>query len=266
MIAALAFGSPQRPDERVVRPAEFVARSTLPLSATCLVANGVREQLSHLLGRELEVDVSEPAIPTPRERSLLLDGALVAGVRGRSCDGFVLVRPADARRLAALAFGEIERSPSEALSEIERTTLDRILMALVPLCNTLCGTLGPVTRVAAERAAREIACYFEVRTTGPVRVAVGFGLTRDPPEAISQPLALDDLAEVELEGTVEIARGLLGVDAFSRLAAGATVVLDTPLEAQGTLRFGTVVFARGTCGVADGRSAISFAQDGANAA
>jgi hypothetical protein len=188
----------------------------------------------------------------------------------------VVVRPEDARRLAAFAFGETERPDGEELSRIERETLERILGALVPLCNTLCGSLGPVTRETGERAAWDMASYFDVRTIGAARFAIGFAVTRDPPESVCDELSLDDLGEVELEGTVEIGRGVLSVPAFSRLAAGSTVLLDTPLGALGTLRFGPVAFARGTCGVFEGRAAISFGhadgergggtRDGANAA
>ena len=99
MIAALAFSPPRLVGTRLIRDVSFVPRSTLPLSAACLVANGVRETLSRLLATELEVDLSEPAMPGSAERRVLLAGATILRVRGRLCDGFVIVRPADARRL-----------------------------------------------------------------------------------------------------------------------------------------------------------------------
>ena len=52
MIAALAFGSPRLVGSRLIRDISFVPRSTLPLSAACLVANGVRETLSPLVDDE----------------------------------------------------------------------------------------------------------------------------------------------------------------------------------------------------------------------
>jgi flagellar motor switch/type III secretory pathway protein FliN len=261
VIAALTFGPPQLAGARALRRIAFAPRSTLPLSAACLVANGVRETLSRLLAAELEVDLIEPAMPGPSERRVLLEGATIVRVRGRLCDGFIILRPADAQRLAALAFGEDERSERAPLSDIESTTLDRIASALVPLCNTLCGTLGPVTRELAERAACDLTTYFEVRTTGSVRVALGFGLDRDPAEEIGERITLDDLADVELEGSVEFARGTLGVPAFSRLACGVTLALDTLLGGPGTLRFGDVRFARGDCGVVSGRNAFCCESD-----
>lgn len=257
MIATLAFVAPQPlGDGRVVRRATFVRRSSLPLSAACLVANGVRETLARLLAIELDVALVEPAMPSAAERALLLDGATVARVRGRLCDGFVVVRPLDARRIVALAFGERERDERDPLSEIEGATLDRILASLVPLCNTLCGTLGPVMRESSERAACDLVTYFEVRTTGDARVAIGFALARDPAELVGDRITLADLADVDLPGTVVFATGALGVPAFSRLAVGATVALETPLGAAGTLAFGGVALARGACGVVDGRRAL----------
>ena len=259
MIAALGFGSPQlQSDGRIVRTPIFTPRSTLPLSAACLVANGMREGLARLLAMELEVDLIEPSIPGAEERRILVDGATIFRVRGRICDGFVIVRAADARRLVALAFGEADRSERDPLSEIERVTLERIANALVPLCNTLCGTLGPVARESSERAACDMTSYFEVRTTGALRIAVGFALTRDPVEGVTDRVTLDELADVELVGAVEFGRGSLGVPAFSRLAAGATILLETSLTDPGRLRFGDVAFGRGTCGVKNGRSALVF--------
>ena len=262
MIAALAFGAPCPLDDgRTVRSCAFVPKSNLPLSAACLVANGVREALARLLASEVDVELFEPAIPGASERRLLLEGAIVYRVRGRIGDGFVIVRAADARRLVARAYGEEERTSQAPLSDLEMTTLERIVLGIVPLCNTLCGTLGPVARESAERAACDMATYFEVRTTGSDRIAIGFALTKDPPETIAERIVLDDLLDIELAASVEFGEGSLAVPAFSRLAPGATIVLETALAGSGTLRFGDVRFARGTCGARDGRSAIRFDAD-----
>jgi len=262
VIAALTFGAPLALDDgRTVRSCAFVPKSNLPLSAACLVANGVREALGRLLASELDVELFEPAIPGARERRLLLDGAIVYRVRGRIGDGFVIVRAADARSLVARAYGEEERASDSPLSDLEAATLERIVLGIVPLCNTLCGTLGPVTRESAERAACDLATYFEVRTTGPQRIAIGFALTKDPPETVAERITLDDLLDVEISASVEFASGSLAVPAFSRLAPGATIVLDTTLGGSGVLRIGDVRFARGTCGARDGRSAIRFDVD-----
>jgi flagellar motor switch/type III secretory pathway protein FliN len=262
VIAALAFGAPcALEDGRTVRSCAFVPKSNLPLSAACLVANGVREVLARLLASDVDVELFEPAIPGAQERRLLLDGAVVYRVRGRIGDGFVIVRADDARKLVARAYGEDERASHVPLSDLEAATLERIVYGIVPLCNTLCGTLGPVTRESAERAACDLATYFEVRTTGPERIAIGFALTKDPPETVAERITIEDLLDVELAASVEFGSGSLAVPAFSRLAPGATIVLDTALGGSGVLRLGDVRFARGTCGARDGRSAIRFDTD-----
>ncbi|HMD01387.1 MAG TPA: hypothetical protein VKG44_00350, partial [Candidatus Baltobacteraceae bacterium] len=247
MISVLDF-EPAHGDGSAIRRARFVTRSTLPLSAASVVANGVRETLARLLARECEVELIEPLVLNRAERETLLAGAHVERVRGRRGDAFVIVRPADARRLAALAFGELERDAAP-LSAIERETLGRISASLVPLCTALCGTLGPVTRETPEDALTALASYFEVRTTFAPRVAIGFGLSLDPPEEIGAQVELADLADVELSGRVEFAVGALAVPAFARLRPGAMLAFDSALEAPALLRLGGVPFARGAAGV-----------------
>jgi flagellar motor switch/type III secretory pathway protein FliN len=228
----------------------------LPLSAACVVANGVREQLCRALATEFEVRVIEPAVPGAAGRALLLAGATILRVGGRLCDAFVCVRPLDARRLVALAFGETEPREGTALSAIERTTLERVVLGLVPLCNALCGPLGTATPERAERAASELVSYFEVRAAAREPFAIGFGLTRDPAPEVTECITLDALSDVELQGRVEVGTGRVGVPAFARLAPQTTLAFDAPLEGNAVLRFGEVVFARGTCGVVDGRNAL----------
>jgi hypothetical protein len=240
----------------MLRAAEFVPRSTLPLSAACVVANGVRETLSRTLLCELDVRLMEPSIPAPAVRAVLLAGAVVLRVRGRLADAFVLVRPADARRLVALAFGEADRRDDAALSAIERVTLERVLLGLVPLCNSLCGTVGAITRELPERVEAELVTYFEARVVGREPLAIGFGLTRDPAEDVCDCIALEALADVELRGRVEAGAGLVAARDFARLTAGSTLALDAVREGCGVLRFGDVAFARGTCGVSSGRAAL----------
>ena len=259
MIVALDFGSPETlPDGRAVRPARFVPRSSLPASAACLIANGAREQLSRLLALDLETEVSEPAVLDARARTVLFAGGYAYRVRGHGCDAFVALRASEAKRLAAAAFGELDVSGDAALSVLERATLERLAAALTALCAPLCGAVRAVQPESPERAARESETYFEVRTGGRVAASVGFALTRDPVEPPpGEPLTLVELAEVEIPCRVEFARGALDVGAFSRLAPHATVALDTPLGANGTLFAGDAPVLRGVCGARDGRSAFA---------
>jgi flagellar motor switch/type III secretory pathway protein FliN len=220
-----------------------------------LVANGAREVLARMLAAEIDVEVLEPALPDAAARRALLEGAVCYRVRGRACDGFVIVRPADARRLVALAFGEPEGAEAP-LSPIERATLDRLVRGLAPLCAPLCGPLGAIALESHERAAGDVATYFEVRTTGGGPAAIGFALTADPAEEIAEPLALEQLADVPLAGSVTFAEGAIDVAAFSRLAPGSVIPFHTRLDDPGTLCFGGVAFATGECGEIGGRRAI----------
>jgi len=255
VIATLRFDSPEPTgDGRTLRKAAFRARSTFPLQAACLVANGLREQLSRLLAHEFELDLVEPTLVASSARRVLFASAFTYRVRGRLCDAFIVVRATDARRLVAAAFGEPERPERDPLSEIERTTLERIIGAIAPLCAPLCGPAGVISREPPERAEIESVTYFEVRTSGALAVAIGFALTRDPPEEVGQRLSLDDLLEVELEGSVECARGAIDLSSFAQLDVQSLVPLRTALEEAGMLRFGQVVFAHGGCGALGGQS------------
>jgi len=257
VIAALRFGTPQLADDgRIVREPAFTLRSTLPLSAVCLVANGVREQLARLLGRDLEVDVLEPVVPRADERRVLFAGAVVQRVRGRLGDALLVVRPRDARKLVAAAFGEAERA-DDALSEIEMRTLERMIAAILPLCAPFCGALGAVSRETPERCEHECATYVEVRVA-PLGVAIGFALTRDPPEEIGTRIALDALLDATVPVRVVLAEGALPIPLFARLEPGATVALATPLDEPGRLELGGTTIARGSCGTRAGRHALTI--------
>lgn len=257
MIAALGFGAPQvLEDGRLLREPLFTLRSTLPVSAVCHVANGVREHLVRLLGRELEVEVIEPLAPRAEERRVLFAGALVQRVRGKLGDTLMIVRPRDARKLLAAAFGEAEHADEE-LSEIERRTLERIFAALLPLCAPLCGTLGAVSRETPERCEHECASYVEVRVA-PLGCAIGFALTRDPPGEIGARLPLDAVLDIALPVRVVLAQGRLPIPLFARLEPGDAIPFSTSLDDPGRLQVGGVFLARGSCGVRDGRHALTI--------
>lgn len=256
MIAALAFESPRRRlDGRIVRRIGFRAKSDLPLSAVCLVANGVREAFAQLLGCRLESDVFEAAI-LERPAAIAFEEAIVRRFRGRLCDVFIGVRRADAGRLVATAFGECERSAT-SLSEIEAATLERLVGALAPLCVPLCGEIRGIALETAEVAAAEATTYFEIRLSGGVEATLAFALTADPAGAVgAATLQFADLAEVEVECVAECAVVALGAAELAALRPGMTLRLETQLDAGGTLTVGGIPFARGTCGARGGRAAF----------
>jgi flagellar motor switch/type III secretory pathway protein FliN len=255
MIAALHFCGERR--DQAIRPMRFRMRSTLPLRAVCLVANGVRERLASLLSRDFECSLSEPVILDNEARRVLFASALAYRVCGRLSDAFILVRPLDARRLVCAAFGETERPERTPLSEIERTTLERIVAAIGPLCEPLCGQCGKVTRDTAERADIESSTYFEVRTMGEGAISLGFSLSSDPPEEVGQRIQLENLLDITLRGRVECARGEISLEALSCLQPGMRIPLRTHVEEAGVLRFGGLAFARGVCGSQNGMNALT---------
>ncbi len=255
MIEALTFDAAQRiGDGRAVRRIAFKKASSLPLSAVCLVANGVRERLGRLLGCELEAEAFEPAI-VGDDASLAFEAAIVRRVRGRLCDVFVAIRRDDAQRLAAAAFGERQRSAAP-LSGIELTTLERLLDALPPLCVPLCGDIRGVVAEDWQRAAGETATYFEVRLSGGADATLAFALTADPGEPVGATLSLDDVADVEVECIAECAVGVVGAGELAALQPGGILRLETPLDAPGTLLAGGITLLRGTCGMRDERAAF----------
>jgi hypothetical protein len=266
VIAALAFG-PAEPsgDGRKLRRPSFAARSTLPLGAMCLVANSVREALASLLARDLDVELTEAVVPGAQARRILFHEAHVVRVRGRVGDAFVAVRAADARRLVALAFAEADRSEIEPLSEIETRTLARLLDAVVQQSAPLCGAIGGSGPERAERAAEETASYFEVRTAGALRCAIGFGLTLDPAEEVSGRIGLEALLDVSLELRVDCEAGAWRLGEIAALQAGATLPVEDDFERHGRVRAGSVVLAAGSCGASEGRAALRIDRLGATA-
>jgi hypothetical protein len=255
VIAALDFGPPERSDGRCVRRIAFRRRSALPLSAVCLVANGVREVFGQLLARELDAEVLDPVVLEAGASCRLFDQARVKRVRGRLCDVFVALRPDAARALVGAAFGEAERS-TLPFSEIERATLDRMLGALSPLCVPLCGSVRGAAAEDAERAARETTTSFEVRFRGAVGAALTFGLSADPAEEVVAGVSVEDLADVGIECVVECAGGPIALSALAALRVGMTIPLRTTLDAPGMLRAGGIPFVRGTCGTRGERAAF----------
>lgn len=256
MIAALGFGRARRgTGGRLERRIAFAPRSDLPLSAVCLVANNVREQFARMLGRELQTEVIDPVIVARSAPPALFENAIVRRVSGRMCDVLIAVRRCDASALVGAAFHENERDAAQ-LSAIERTTLERLLAALPPLCVPLCGPIGAAGPEDAGRALADAVTYFEVRFTGALRAAIAFALTQDPSEHVVASMTLEDLLDVELECAVECARGTIALSAIGALAVGTTLPLETGLGGCGTLLVDRTPFARGTCGARGDRSAF----------
>jgi len=183
VIADLAFLEPRLGRHgRAVREIGFARRSGLPLSAACLVANGVREHFGRLLGRALETEVIAPVVPDAHFFRVLFEEAIIRRVRGRLCEAFIAIRPDDARRLIAVAFVEPERGPT-ALSQVERLTLDRLFAALPPLIFVIEAGWYAVVALAFSserpRAAYLRSKFWIDRLAGAVMGALGVRLVVD---------------------------------------------------------------------------------------
>lgn len=263
MIAALAFEPAPLPGAPRIRHARFVARSTVPVGALCVVANGVREHLRRLLGVSADVTFGEAAAVTEALRAYLARVEHCYLTRGRLSDVALFVGARDARRLLSAAFGEPDGP--RALSPLERAALGRLANELAAVFDPLCAE-----RYAGAHAVRAetVRCtsYVDVRIGPPLDAILGIGVTRDPPsDAGVVTLSPQALHGLTCEVRAEIATGSLGAEALARLTVGALVRMDTKVGADAVLKVGGKVVARGRAGVAisaDGTPrAAAFAVD-----
>ena len=81
---------------RRVRASRFEKRSLLPVSAACVVANGVRQTLGELLGATVAVRLLEPVLPAREAWSQICAGAIVFAISGESSDAALVLRADDA--------------------------------------------------------------------------------------------------------------------------------------------------------------------------
>ncbi len=256
MIVALAFGPPVPAGERRLREARFVARSTVPVSALCLVANGVREHLRAALGVPLEITLGEAAPLCAAARARLFDGAHCFVTRGRATDVFLFVSERDARRLLAVAFQE--RAVDCSLSPLERSALGRLVCGLAAVLDPLCAERQAPAQAVDVRQAARCTTYVDLRIGPPVEATLGLGLTREPAADASGPtLAPEHILGVECDVRAEIARGTITAAQLARLGPGEIVRMNTKVGAQAVLKVAELIVARGRGGVVVGEDAIS---------
>jgi flagellar motor switch/type III secretory pathway protein FliN len=237
-----------------VRRARFEHRSSLPVSAACVVANGAREALAAAYGTAVSLRLLEPAIPDEAAWAAIASQAEIFRLRGPIADAAFVLRPPDALALATAAFGEAggELRP---LSPIEREVLARVVRALGTTVAAVCGIRDPAP---AERVAgvRGYATYFELIVEHPFAARVGVALSRDPAPERRGHLRAEDLLDVEIEVGVEFASGSIGAAGILGLRPGCEVVMDTKVGDLAMLKVAGAVVARGECGSIGGRSAM----------
>jgi len=238
---------------RRVRRARFEQRSSLPVSAACVVANGVREMLGAVLASAVSVRLLEPVIPSTQAWAAICEGAQIFGVRGPVADAAFVLRPRDALSLAAAAFGEIPGDP-RALSPLENEVVSRALHAVAGSLAPVCGReLSALERIVDIRG---YVTYFEMLVERPVALRVGVALSRDPMPRSTGTLRIDDLLDVQIELAVEFARGSLSAAEFLDLGSGSNVPMKTRVGEPALLKLAGAVLARGECGTLGERNAM----------
>jgi flagellar motor switch/type III secretory pathway protein FliN len=255
--ATLAFEHESAPVRgRAVRRARFERRSSLPVSAACVVANSVRETLGALLGEPVSLRLLEPIIPDPNAWAAIASGAQLFAVRGPICDAAFVLRPHDALALASSAFGE----PADAvrpLSGLEQEVLVRALRGIAGSLAPVCGReISALERILDIRG---YVTYFELLIERPAQARLGVALSRDPAAGGAATLRIQDLLDVRIEVSVQFARGMLPAAAFLDLRPGSDVPMTTKMGEPGLLLAGGAVLARGECGVTGERNAMIVA-------
>lgn len=236
-----------------MRPIKFQRRSSLPVSAACLIANGVRETLSTLLAAPVSLRLLEPVVPDSAAWNAICDGAQCFGVRGPRCDAAFVLRARDALALASSAFGEEAHGP-RTLSAVEQEVLVRALRGIAGCLAPACGReMTPLERILDIRG---YVTYFELIVERPAAVRIGVALSRDPVSRGGATLRLEDLGAVEVDLSVQFARGTLPAAEFLDLRPGCIVPMTTRVGEPGLLKMGGAVLARGECGALGDRNAL----------
>lgn len=246
--ASASFGAKR------IREAHFALRSSLPVSAACVVANAMRETLATLVSIPVAVRLFEPVMPRADAWRAIVAGASLYRIAGTTLDAAIVLRPKDAVALASLLFGEAERAERD-LSVIERTVVARAVQALAGALAPVCGfretpRSEPILDIDA------YATYFEVLVEQPVAARIGIALSRDPQPAPGARLRPADLLDVEIELTAVLAEGVLDAASLLALGEGTSVPMTSKVGDDGVLLAGTTVIARAECGAQGSRAAI----------
>jgi flagellar motor switch protein FliM len=261
-VKSLVFVSSVRQNRKRVQNARFEERSSLPASAACVVASGVRETLSALLRTSVALSLFEPTIPTAPAWSAIVQGAQIYRLRARKSDAAIVLRPPDAAALAAAVFGEPQPAgrASHALSPIEREVVDRVVRAIARSLAAVCGTRDG-DELESVREIEGFVTYFELQLEAPVAARIGIALSSDPPPEPRDRLTLADLSQVELAPTASLDLGSIETGAIPRLSLGVLFPLVTLNLHRVTLQLYGHTLARGICGVRNGRYALTVQGD-----
>jgi hypothetical protein len=239
-----------------VREHTFERRSSLPASAACVVANGIRETLAALFGAPVTLRLFEPVVPDPQAWHAIAHDAILYRVRGSVADAAVVLRASDAIAFARAAFGEPAAGADRALSPIERDVVDRAADAIAGNLVAVCGSREGYR---AERVAsiEGFVSFFEVSIERPAQARIGIALSRDPAPEPRGGLDVAHLAEVRVPVVGAIDLGDAQAASIARLAVGASLPIRVDDLHRCTLSAAGRLLCSGTCGVRNGRYAIS---------
>ncbi len=240
---------------RRIRPSLFESRSTLPVPAACLVANGARQILSDLLGAPVSLKLLEPVIPGEAGWSSIGADALVFAMRGAQSDAAIVLRAQDALALACAALGERAES-LRGLSAIENELAGRIASALSSSLSPVCASRDP-RQVNRAKSLEGYVTYFELILEEPVQARVGIALSREPQSQVAPGLKTGDLEEIGICLRVEIAHGFLPAASLALLRVGQSFKFDSALGDAARLVAGGAIVARGQCGTLGARRAFA---------
>jgi flagellar motor switch/type III secretory pathway protein FliN len=254
VIADLAFG---QPDARGVRRTRFVPRTSIPVGAACLVANGLRETLREVFGERCELAIGEPAAIGADAWGTLSREAHCFITFGRQTDIVLVVPERHARALVLRAFGEGDAPHAGALSALELQAVERIAARCAAAFDPLCAERhGPTQRVSAAAVPACVA-YFDVRVQQPVRIEIGIGIVRDLPNpGPAGEFSAALLAHVCVNVRAEFAAGTIDVATLLGLAPGDVIRLATQVAQPATLKIAGRSIAYGAAGVRAGRYSI----------
>lgn len=221
------------------------------MPAACAVASAIGAYLTRSFSRHVPVRVLEPAVPDADAWAELLAGAHVVRVCGNAGRAALVVREGEAMRLVCSALEE-ERGASRPLSPIERRVRDDIIHGMTGALSHLC---GPDVRRAND-ATDEFFTYFEVLAGAAQPARIGIAAGPAAPLAPQQTVRPDDLGHVEVEVSVELARGEVPAARVLDLRPGDVVPMTTRIGEPGVPRLAGSALARGTCGAAGTRFAM----------
>jgi hypothetical protein len=254
-LAFLVLGERSQDPRAKVRSTRFERRSSLPVSAACVVANGVRETLNSLLGAPVGLRLFEPSIPSPQAWAVILENSRLYRLRGSVADAAIVLQTLDAAALAAALFGESPSLAERELSPIECDVIDRMVAAIAANLTAVCGKRegSSVERVAAIAS---FVTYFELLVEGPVSARIGVALSRDPAPERGPSLDVGHLAAIRLTTRAAIDVGAIEAAALVRIAVGTVLPIAEAAFHRCVLATDRRRLVRGSCGVQNGQYAL----------